>query len=356
MVFHDFFSLSSLFVNPYPNGSAYYDQIGGIPLINCPNPGSALGKDEWFHHPTVLITYILLGCTSLGLAILVSFKYNSVKVFNKVVRTQYISNTLWIFYFLSVCARTVFDSVRYGLDVVYEDSDENSGLFFSYLVMDGIASLCLGLALNHQYKYRTSQPTGSKDGLQQKQMDRKSLSSKSHDRVSSESRHSKKNVPPMAMILMMVTEIVLFTLFFVYLVFLYLNVTSPPNRDAFYWVFLAACIAQKVPIIILTGVICANEDTVEGTTLPSKIALVLGTLTTLALFVPPSLITEWMVAANVKACPLNFASWVDLLQWIYISSLGFYFYFLKSEYSRNVEECIWTTVSEIQDSFDFRRF
>ncbi len=64
---------------------------------------------------------------------------------------------------ITTIKRATFDATRYGLDEVNTDSDINAGLFFSSLIMDGIASLCLGLSLNHQYKHRS--PRDSKDSL-----------------------------------------------------------------------------------------------------------------------------------------------------------------------------------------------
>lgn len=47
---------------------------------------------------------------------------------------------------------------------------------------------------------------------------------------------------------------------------------------------------------------------------------------------------------------------VDIVYTVYIVSLLFLFLFVRSEYHRNMEECIWSAVSQIQDTFDFRKF
>jgi hypothetical protein len=49
-------------------------------------------------------------------------------------------------------------------------------------------------------------------------------------------------------------------------------------------------------------------------------------------------------------CTFVFASWVDLIHVFYLPTLVCFFLFIRSEYLRNMEECIWTTVSQIQVS------
>jgi hypothetical protein len=50
------------------------------------------------------------------------------------------------------------------------------------------------------------------------------------------------------------------------------------------------------------------------------------------------------------------ASGVDLVHLLYVIGLVLYFFFLRSEYHRNMEECIWRTVKTFQRGFDFRKF
>ena len=51
-----------------------------------------------------------------------------------------------------------------------------------------------------------------------------------------------------------------------------------------------------------------------------------------------------------------FCSWVDVIHLLYLLSLLFFFLFVRSEFLRNIEECIWTTMGEIQETFDIRKF
>ncbi len=72
----------------------------------------------------------------------------------------------------------------------------------------------------------------------------------------------------------------------------------------------------------------------------------------LALVLPP---TIWSLVLP-RGCYFYIGSITDLLQLLHLISVVFFFVFLRAEFQRNMEECIWTTVSQIQDTFDFRRF
>jgi len=67
---------------------------------------------------------------------------------------------------------------------------------------------------------------------------------------------------------------------------------------------------------------------------------------------PPSIFALYLP----YVCTFYIASATDLLILVSSLSVVFYFFFLRAEFERNKEECIWTTVSQIQDTFDFRRF
>ncbi|KAJ3049774.1 hypothetical protein HK097_009233, partial [Rhizophlyctis rosea] len=52
----------------------------------------------------------------------------------------------------------------------------------------------------------------------------------------------------------------------------------------------------------------------------------------------------------------GWASWVDLVQWGGGVGLVLLFSFARKEFRRNKEEWVWATVSEVQNTFDFRRY
>ena len=87
------------------NVNTEFDQIRGTPLKNCPSANAVLGA---MPYPTVVFTFIIMGAVSFFFFLLLSCKYNSVRVFNKKIRTDEISNTLWIFLYLFLGIRSFF--------------------------------------------------------------------------------------------------------------------------------------------------------------------------------------------------------------------------------------------------------
>ncbi|KAL2920048.1 hypothetical protein HK105_200114 [Polyrhizophydium stewartii] len=51
----------------------------------------------------------------------------------------------------------------------------------------------------------------------------------------------------------------------------------------------------------------------------------------------------------------GWASWMELLEWLGILGIWLLFAAVRAEYKRNMEEWVWITVSEVQNTFDFRR-
>jgi hypothetical protein len=347
-------------INWLPNlfrlSNSTVDQIGGIPLINCPEPDTTLGPDGRFPYPTILFTFMITGLIGFSFAILIAAKYNSVRVFNKKIRTNEISNTLWILFYLFIGIRSVFDSVRYGLDVVNDNSNENSGLFMSSLVTDSLATLFLTLSLHHQLKYRSpakilgnSQRDGS--GMKQRESNR---SMRNADRRTDEQPNFRFPFPLFSV------ESIYFVLFVLNLVFLYLNITNyEGKKDAFYWLYFSGFILQRIPVVILTFFVMFSYTNSDGPSAWARNFLFLGTFCYIGIFAPPSILTEWFTQTGCttdcpEVCPFYIGTWVDFLQWLQIIAYGLYMLFIRSEYIRNMEECIWTTVTQIQDTFDYK--
>jgi len=133
---------------------------------------------------------------------------------------------------------------------------------------------------------------------------------------------------------------------------LYLLITLNDIHDIFNWLFLSSYVLQRIPIIILVLLIITTRSTNDGPTTQSKIFLGLAAGFNLVNDLP---LTMW-ARFLPETCIFVIASYVDLIHLLYLFSLIFFFLFLRSEYLRNMEECIWDTVSQIQDTFDFRRF
>jgi len=308
---------------------------------------------------------MITGLIAFIFAIIIGAQYNSVRVFNKKIRTNEISNTLWILFFVFIGIRSIFDAVRYGLDVVNDDSDKNSGLFMSSLVSDSLATLFLTLSLYHQLKYRspvklmggqTSQREGAGSAGGMKRESSRSI--RNSDRRLDEQANFRFPFPLLSV------ESVFFILFVVNLVFLYLNITNfDTEKDAFYWLYVTGYMLQRVPVIILTFFVMFSYTNSDGPSVWARNFLFLGTFFYMGLVAPPSILTEWFFLEECldgtcqqdELCPFYIGSWIDFLQWLQLASYALFMMFIRSEYVRNMEECIWTTVTQIQDTFDYKR-
>jgi len=279
----------------------------------------------------VTITFAILAITSFIFSIVVGFKYNSVKVFNRKIRTQNISNTMWILYYCALGFRGACNTVRYALEERHEESLD-SVFFLGSLILHGITAFALSLALNHQRKYRSSLPPPA------------GAAPKENDPLLARYTWFKKTVSG--------SETLFFFMFVLYLVFLYLQIMK--SDDQLYEIlFLCAFAVQRIPIIVLVlMIIYGRNSSTDGPTKQSKVYLVAAAVLNVVGDLP---LTIWS-AMLPGGCVFVIASWVDIVHIFYLISLVFFFLFLRSEYLRNMEECIWTTVSQIQDTFDFRRF
>jgi hypothetical protein len=61
----------------------------------------------------------------------------------------------------------------------------------------------------------------------------------------------------------------------------------------------------------------------------------------------------WPLAFG-SGCVIYVASGTDLIHVFYVAGLVLYFFFLRSEYLRNMEQCVWSAVKKFQRNFDFR--
>eukprot|EP01114_Cavostelium_apophysatum_P021347 TRINITY_DN7425_c0_g1_i1.p2 TRINITY_DN7425_c0_g1~~TRINITY_DN7425_c0_g1_i1.p2 ORF type:complete len:133 (+),score=17.06 TRINITY_DN7425_c0_g1_i1:692-1090(+) len=118
-------------------------------------------------------------------------------------------------------------------------------------------------------------------------------------------------------------------------------------------VFLSILGVQRLPVLILMVTIISGYRANDGPTKQSRLCLFFGAFFNASADMP---ISVWAYFLPHGSCVFYFASWVDLISICYFVSLIFFFIFARNEYQRNMEETIWSTVSQIQDTFDFRRF
>jgi len=311
----------------------YFHFIIGKPLPRCPTDWR---WTSYISYPSATFLFGILAIAAFIFATIIGFKYNSVRVFNRKIRTQNISNTMWILYYATVGCRGIVNAVRYALEQRHEESLD-SIFFLGSLILHGITAFALSLALNHQRKYRSSIPPPQ------------SQPPKENDPLLAKYSWCKRTIT--------VSEATFFVLFVIYIVFLYLQIIKSDNV-IYEILFLVAFCLQRFPVIVLVFLICIGRwnslstGNADGPTRRSKIYLATAVILNSAGDLP---LTIWNAAFPV-GCVFVVASWVDMVHLFYIVSLLFFFLFLRSEYLRNMEECIWTTVSQIQDTFDFRRF
>ena len=123
--------------------------------------------------------------------------------------------------------------------------------------------------------------------------------------------------------------------------------------NAYYWFFAAMFCAQRLLIIALVLKIVLARASADGPTRRSKALLAFGALAYVPMMLVPLL---WPLLPQAHSCAFWLGSWLDFVNLLDLVTMVLFFAFCRAEFMRNMEECIWTTVSSIQDQFDFRRF
>eukprot|EP01122_Echinamoeba_exundans_P003610 TRINITY_DN13690_c0_g1_i1.p1 TRINITY_DN13690_c0_g1~~TRINITY_DN13690_c0_g1_i1.p1 ORF type:complete len:400 (+),score=45.80 TRINITY_DN13690_c0_g1_i1:41-1240(+) len=349
-------------------------------------------------YPSLVFTFGLLALSSIIFALITGLKFNSIKVFKKKVSRETISNTFWIAYYVSVAVRTACQCVVFGISSPQRHYIDNIFQLF-VLIIQGISAFCLSLALNHQYRYRSKTNevdpfidpiiTGKHEARVYAPANQRSFSGAV---VPSSARGSNENqallqpnsnsinavdVSKIAFLrrALLSPEAVFFVLFVAYLVGLYLKVANlgTIRTGVIYLVFMAIYIIQRIPpivlvvVIVLKGVCCQKQDAAdsnnginadnaqpEGPTIWSKIFLIIATVLHGFNDLPYDF---WADVLTQLGCVFYIASWLDLVHILYFVALLFFFIFLRAEYHRNRENCLYETVAEARESsFDFKNF
>ncbi len=256
-------------------------------------------------------------------------QYNAVRVFDHKIRTPSISNTLWIGFYLFVFLGSLSNALRYALHAAGTLLADR-WLEVVSLTMHGLSTAMLSLTLNHQRRFRSSGGAGGADDVETDPLLRR------YDRL-------RSHVSP--------PDVLFVLLFVVYEVFAFLPVLGVAAA-VLRWVFLGLFLAQRLPPLLLTvliiffpkptdpeamGTVTEAYVAAEGPSGRAKALLGFATLFSVAGDVPLSL---WSLAFG-QDCVFWVASGVDLVHLLYVVGLVLYFFFLRSEYHRNMEECIW---------------
>jgi hypothetical protein len=94
------------------------------------------------------------------------------------------------------------------------------------------------------------------------------------------------------------------------------------------------------------------QSSAEGPTKKSRIVFCLAAIFHLVNDLP----TFIWVQILPEGCPITIASWLDIVSLLNFISIILFFFFIRWEFLRNMEEVIWDNVNQIQTTFDFRRF
>lgn len=106
---------------------------------------------------------------------------------------------------------------------------------------------------------------------------------------------------------------------------------------------------QRLPLLVLSlAIVLARGANAEGPSKKSKIILFCATILDLLTDLPLSTWSYIFGLAGWTDCYLTIASLVDIVNGGYILAMVLYFIFMRLEYQRNMEECIWSHVSQIQ--------
>ena len=104
---------------------------------------------------SVVAVFTLVAVSSGTAAAVLAARYNSVRVFTRQIRTDTISNTLWIQFYAVVAARAGLNAVRFGVGPSRNPRVEDPrDLFFflSEFFLNALSAMLLAMALNHQLR------------------------------------------------------------------------------------------------------------------------------------------------------------------------------------------------------------
>ncbi|PRP79071.1 hypothetical protein PROFUN_13173 [Planoprotostelium fungivorum] len=296
----------------------------------CPEPWS---DNKVVVYPSTTIVCSILAIICLLFALIIGIRYNTVRVFNRRFYTRNTTiNGLWIFsYFLagvSASLLTVHHALREETVKTYEEV-----YFLIYYIITGIQAASLAASINMQRKFKNAAPASA-----QTTSPTEPLIPSGSPRPST---GNKFGISDLIIILFLIVYLVIFLVY-----------TLVDGRNM-YIAFTVVYAVQRslVPLFILLLILTpsSQERTIS---IKSKAFIGVAALFHLPLALP---VVVWTYFIR-GSCIIWIANGTDLMILPYILSYLFLFLFIRSEYIRNMEQCIWDTVTQIQDNFDFRKF
>eukprot|EP00053_Salpingoeca_punica_P024630 m.13996 g.13996 ORF g.13996 m.13996 type:complete len:314 (-) comp7015_c0_seq1:745-1686(-) len=310
------------------------DYFNGSPLPACPE-GSSLSSE--LEYAATWGLFVLLLLISVTLAAVVQNKYNSIVVFNRRVRPSPVSNTFWLAFFVCNALRACFGILRYVYTVERDDSLD-AAIFIVEAVFQGLTKMWLSLTLNYQRRFRSANVIAA----------RPSLNNDPSETAPLLNQRGEENQASYFMMSSMDYVIVLQMIVCISFLF---GQMDAAESSAFFWVYSADMWTEYALQLYLMATVFRQPSDYG----PSRLAkFYLGSGMALsALNVLPPTVWQHFLPDN---CVFYVAGWVDLILLLSFCALLFFFLFLRLEFYRNRDPCIFTAVNRLKDSIKFRNF
>eukprot|EP00040_Diaphanoeca_grandis_P028880 m.168069 g.168069 ORF g.168069 m.168069 type:complete len:351 (-) comp31490_c0_seq1:71-1123(-) len=296
-------------------------------------------------------TIILLACISaITFASIIAWRYNHVLVIHRRVRTRTVSNTNWIVYFI---AAGVENGLHLCRILTWELNNDvlNFSLFYAQLFASGLSAILLCLALDYQRRYRSHNPPSVPTGFSVPPTngsfpDSKFLIQSVNGQGGSlESGNNNRSVCSGAMAILLQSGVYC-GLLIVEIVFKYGGGNSDLSDLVLKWLFMASIWLMQITLVLLAVVIITNVDD-DGPRGRGKGLLAFATVLSVSCHALPTGVWQAVLPAG---CVWDVLSWGDLLDALTFVTYIFYYLFMREEYQRNKETCIYSTVSQIQQA------
>jgi len=291
-------------------------------------------SDLHMTQPSTTIILSVLSFLCLVFALVIGIRYNTVKVFNRRFYTRNTTiNAMWIIsYFLAglmFSLLTVHHALRDEIVSPYDQA-----YFLMFYIFTGVQAFFLGETLNMQRKFKSAAPTSQTNpGIEDP------LIPKTHVPTGVKFGFSD------ALIIVMMLAYISLLLFYS---------LRGPDTFAMSIAVIAMHGVQRAIVPLMSLIIIVTPNSQDRTvSTKSKIFLSIFAFFHLTSVLPLGFWT-WLIPQ--KGCLVYIANATDIMIAPIMISYVFLFLFIRSEYVRNMEQCIWETVTQIQDNFDFRKF
>eukprot|EP00041_Stephanoeca_diplocostata_P018507 m.387706 g.387706 ORF g.387706 m.387706 type:complete len:355 (-) comp21035_c0_seq6:183-1247(-) len=300
-----------------------------------------------------------------ALACMIKCRYNHVLVFHRRIHTTLVSNTWWMIFMLSLAMESVIASVRILLGMPMETADES--LFYAQMIVHGFSATALCVAVDYQHRYRSSHGAmvapkaialhmNSDSPVRHIPETHKLLMVTPDVRSRHSIRFSFRQRLTARLASLQQTRWVLAAFLLAYLSIVVVNIITHENTHVAVWAFLGSNWLLLGALGFVThavAIIATDKVHDDGPNSRDKALLVAGVgMYTFASLLPPS---GWKYVLP-QQCVADFLSVYDMLEIVKMMSCTLLYEFMKREYRRSKETCIYTTVHHIQQSWHYRHF